>query len=98
MNFDFKKYKLLYIIDDRLEYLYTTIGIFLENKQYDIVDDIIVKFLQERNELDDFIFDDYVGLLTVTYLYKDKLPNRYKVYDKLVNDFEATYNMVFGLE
>jgi hypothetical protein len=59
-------------IDDQLDYIFQTIDELLLDGKFDEVDTIIIKFIDDN----DFSLDLYVGFLTITGVWLEKLKYR----------------------
>ena len=88
----------LKLIDKSLDYLFDIIDDLLIAKKFDIVDDNILEFIKECKS-----FDLYIGFLTITFRYSDKLKNIEKLQMKSVDvgqtimSFEDTLSTMHGL-
>jgi len=85
-------------IDKQLDYLFNYIDDLLIFGDFDSVDDNILEFIKECKS-----FDLYIGFLTITFRYKDKLRNIEKLQKKAVDvgqtvmSFKDTLSTINGL-
>lgn len=85
---DLEKLKNIEYLDDQLDYIFQTIDELLLSGEFDEVDTNIVEFIDDN----DFSLNLYVGFLTITGVFRDKLKYRNLLRKYAVNKGLEKYN------